>query len=177
MIVAVEYGRALYALAKETGETQEYLQTLSQIDALLNANPAYGKLLDTPAITTEEKLGLIDEAFSGCEQNILNFMKILCEKHAVCDLHACVKAYEALYDEEHGITEATCKTARPLSEEQVRALTEKLCTVYKKQVRLTCSVDPDLIGGIVLLVDGKQIDGSVRARLDTFRASLAETIV
>lgn len=177
MIPAGEYGRALYTLAGEAGAEELYLQQLSQLDALLDANPAYRKLLDTPAVTTEEKLGLIDEAFSGCAQNILNFLKILCEKHAVYCFHACVKAYRALYNEAHGITEAVCRTARPLSEEQVQALTEKLCTVYNKQVRLTCSVDPDLIGGIVLLVDGKQIDGSVRTRLETFRAALAETIV
>ena len=42
---------------------------------------------------------------------------------------------------------------------------------------LTCRVDPSLVGGIVLLVDGKQLDGSVKARLDSFRKSLAETIV
>ncbi len=46
-----------------------------------------------------------------------------------------------------------------------------------KEIILTCSVDPSLVGGIVLVVDGKQLDGSVKARLDAFRKSLAETIV
>lgn len=179
MIAAEEYGRALYVLAQAEGEDvlASYLQTLEQVDALFKEQPSYKKLLDTPAIPTEEKLGLIDEAFGGCETNILNFIKILCEKHALFRLHDCVRAYRKLYREEHAITEASCITAHPMTEAQTEALKQRLCAVTGKQVILTCRVDPALIGGIVLLVDGKQLDGSVRARLDTFRQGLAETIV
>lgn len=177
MIAAEEYGRALYALAQEDGAVDAYLRTLEQIDDLLREQPAYKKLLDTPAIPTEEKLGLIDEAFGECEKNILNFMKILCEKHALFRLHDCVRAYVKLYQEEHAVSEATCITAQPITEAQKSALIRRLSDMTGKQVALTCQVDPSLIGGIVLLVDGKQLDGSVRTRLDTFRQGLAETIV
>ncbi len=179
MIAAEEYGRALFTLAKEEGEdaVKAYHQTLEQIDNLLRTQPEYQKLLDTPAIGTEEKLGLIDKAFGECEQNILNFIKILCEKHALYRLHDCFLAYRKLFREEYAITEASCVTAHPMTEEQKTALCEKLCRVTGKEVLLTCRVDPSLVGGIVLLVDGKQLDGSVKARLDSFRKSLAETIV
>ena len=177
MIAAEEYGRALYALARSEDAVDAYLQTLEQIDALFLREPDYKKLLDTPAIPTDEKLGLIDEAFGGCEKNILNFIKILCEKHALYRLHDCVRAYVKLYQEEHAIAEATCITAIPMTDAQTEALRSRLCKVTGKQIRLTCNVDPSLIGGIVLLVDGKQLDGSVRARLNTFRQGLAETIV
>lgn len=177
MIAAEEYGRALYALAQSENASDAYLQTLEQIDTLFKREPEYRKLLDTPAIPNEEKLTLIDEAFGECETNILNFIKILCEKHALFQLHDCVRAYRKLYREEHAITEASCITAYPMTEKQTEALKNRLCAVTGKQVRLTCRVDSSLIGGIVLLVDGKQLDGSVRARLDTFRQGLAETIV
>lgn len=179
MIAAEEYGRALFTLAKEEGEggPKAYLSTLEQIDTMLRTLPEYQKLLDTPAIPTDEKLGLIDEAFGECEQNIINFMKILCEKHAFCRLHDCVRAYQKLYREQYAVTEASCVTAHPMTEEQKDTLHEKLCRVTGKEIILTCSVDPSLVGGIVLVVDGKQLDGSVKARLDAFRKSLAETIV
>lgn len=177
MIAAAEYGRAMYSLAKADHAEHAVLETLTGIDQILTKNPGYTKLLDTPAIPTDEKCGLIDNAFGECEQIVLNFLKILCEKHAVYQLHACVKAYNKLYNEEHGIAEATCITARPLGEEQRAALCGKLSEMTKKTIRLTEKVDAALIGGIVLLVDGKQLDGSIRTRLDGFRQALAETIV
>ena len=177
MIAANEYGRALYTIAQSEDAVDAYLQTLQQLDALFSAQPDYRKLLDTPAIATEEKLGLIEEAFGDCEQNILNFLKILCEKHALYALHDSVSAYVKLYREEHAIADASCITAQPMTEEQIAALQTKLCTLTGKQIHLSCRVDPSLIGGIVLHIDGKRLDGSVRARLDAFRQSLADTIV
>ncbi len=179
MIAAEEYGRALFSLALEAGEDgpSDYLCTLEQIDALLQTMPEYQKLLDTPAISIEEKRSLIDEAFGECETNIIHFFKILCEKHAFCRLHDCVRAYQKMYREQYDVTEASCVTAQPMSEAQKRALWEKLSQVTGKEIILKCHVDPSIVGGIVLVVDGKQLDGSVKARLDAIRKSLAETVV
>ena len=180
MIAAEEYGRALYTLANEDGgdaSAHAYLQTLQQIDTLLSDQPAYRTLLDTPALPTDEKLGLIDAAFGGCEQNILNFIKILCEKRAIFQLHACVDAYAKLYREQHAMTEARCVSAYPMTQEQTEALRAKLSAMTGKDVSLICDVDTALIGGMVVYVDGKRLDGSIRARLDAFRQGLEETIV
>ena len=177
MIPAEEYGRALFMLASEDNAVTEVRDTLLQIDAVIAENPAYAALLDTPAIPTEEKLGLIDAAFGDAEQIVLNFLKILCEKRAVYRLHECVGAYRKLYHEAMGITEAVCITAKPISDAQRALLQNKLCELTGKQVLMTTETDPSLIGGIVLLMDGKQLDGSVRARLDTFRKRLADTVV
>ena len=179
MIAPEEYGAALYTLAKSEGENGpvNYLQTLRAIDSLFREQPEYGKLLDSPAIMTEKRLRLIDDACGTCEQNILNFIKILCEKHALYQLHACVTAFVKRYNEEHSVTEATCVTAREMTQAQHEALYRRLCDITGGEVQLTVKVDPALIGGIVLLVNGRQLDGSVKTRLDTFRSRLAETIV
>ena len=179
MIAAEEYGRALFMLAQEAGEAgpSDYLCTLEQVDALLQTKPEYLKLLDTPAVPIDERLGLIDEAFGVCEKNIINFFKILCEKYAFCHLHDCVKAYQKMYREVYAVAEVTCTTAQPLTEHQKETLYDKLFSMTGKEIILTCHVDPSLVGGMVLVIDGKQLDGSVKARLDTFRRNLAEIIV
>ena len=179
MIAAEEYGRALFMLAQGEGEDgpSNYLCTLEQVDALLQTKPEYLKLLDTPAVPIDERLGLIDEAFGACEKNIINFFKILCEKYAFCHLHDCVKAYQRMYREVYSVSEVSCVTAQPLTEQQKEALYEKLNRVTGNEIILKCTVDPSLVGGIVLVVDGKQIDGSVKTRLETFRQNLAEIIV
>lgn len=177
MIVVEEYGKALWKLASEEGKTEDYLETLSSMEEIFRRNPGYAKLLDTPAVATEEKLALIDRAFGGIEGNLLSFLKILCEKHAVYQLSGCVSAYRKRYREENGIAEAFCETAVPLSEPQKDALTRKLAQITGKKIVLTCKTDPSVIGGIVLRMEGRQLDGSIRARLDEFRRSLAGVIV
>lgn len=177
MIAADQYGAALWSLAKADGTQDAVLETLCGVRDALVQNPDYIKLLDTPAIPTDEKRGLVDQAFGECEQNVLNFIKILCEKHAVYQLHDCVKAYIRLYNEENGITEAACITIDPLTDEQRDALKAKLSAMTGKRVKLTEQTDSSLVGGIVVLVDGKKFDGSVKTRLDGFRQALADTIV
>lgn len=177
MIAAAEYGKALFSLAKESRAEDAILETLKAVRDMLSNHPAYIKLLDTPAIPTDEKLGLIDKSFGECEQIVLNFIKILCEKHAVYQLHACVATYIQLYNEEKGICEATCISAMPLTDFQKNALCHKITTMTHKRVQLTEKVDSTLIGGMILLVDGKQLDGSVKTRLDNFRLALADIIV
>lgn len=177
MIAAAEYGKALFSLAKETHSEDAILETLKTVRDMLSNYPAYSKLLDTPAIPTDEKLSLIDKSFGECEQIVLNFIKILCEKHAVYQLHACVSTYIQLYNEEKGICEATCITAMPLTDFQKNALCQKISIMTHKRVQLTEKVDSALIGGMILLVDGKQLDGSVKTRLDHFRLALADIIM
>ncbi len=177
MIACEEYGYALYMLASEAGIADGVHQTLMDIDSLFSRAPEYQKLLDTPAVPTEEKLGLIDRTFGECEQIVINFLKILCEKHSVYYLHACVNSYHKFYNEAHGITEAVCVTAVPLTEEQRAALQQNLCRDAGKVVVITEQVDSSLIGGMIVHVDGKQFDGSIRTRIDDFRHSFEEIIV
>lgn len=177
MIACEEYGRALFSLGEESGKTDALYEELSAVCGIFEKNPAYGKLLDTPAVPKQDRLSMLDEAFSGVDPYILNFLKILCEKRAVSQLSGCFRAYRALYFASNGTAEAVCITARPLSGSQYDALCKKLNAITGKKILLRSEVDPALIGGILLRVDGKQFDGSVKAKLDEFRRRLSETIV
>ncbi len=177
MIVPAEYGRALWILSSEDGTQDAVFESLSGIMTLLSEYPDYAKLLDTPAIAAEEKHALIASAFGECEQNVKNFMMLLCDRREVCQFPACYRTYESLYREAMGITEAVCTTATPLSDAQRNALCQKIADMTGKRVTLREQIDPSLIGGIVLHVDGKQLDGSVKTRLDSFKAALAGTIL
>ena len=177
MIAVDEYGKALWKLACDEGKTEEYLSTLSGIEEIFARNPGYAGLLDTPAVSTEEKFALIERTFGGIEENLLNFLKLLCEKHAVYRAPECAAAYRRLYRLANGIAEGVCETAQPLTETQKKALTDKLSAITGKKVALVYRTDPSVIGGIVLRIEGKQFDGSIRARLDEFRKSLSDVIV
>ncbi|MEE1356473.1 MAG: ATP synthase F1 subunit delta [Clostridia bacterium] len=176
--ITKEYGCALYDIAQELGEEEKYLSQIRQLDALLSAYPEYVRLLSVPNITVAERISMIDESFGGrCEEYICSFLKIMIERGYARELRGCFAEFEKLYYERHGILKAYVQSAVSLTDEQCEALREKLQSYSKKSVELSTKVVPSLIGGIRVELDGKLLEGSVRAGLDRLRSDIDKTIL
>ena len=155
MIDAASYGRALFQLAEEDGCGDGVLEELQLVRRALRENTGY--------VTLMEKHALLLQAFSGAPQELRNFLCLLCDRRALWQLPACLTAYEAAYDEAHGILRATAITAVPMQQRQREALCARLESLTGKTVSLTCRTDPTLLGGITLRYDGIQLDDSIAA--------------
>lgn len=177
MTAGKEYGRALFMLAEECGSTESVLRDVCAADEIFKINPKYVKLLDTPAITKAEKLSLIDEAFSSLDKNLVNLIKILCERHSVFTFHEVTKEFSALYDASRGIEHVEAVTAVAMSERQLERMREKLSAMTGKKIIIKNTVCPEILGGVKLRYSGTQLDGSVKTRLDSFEKSLKNTVI
>ena len=172
--IARMYGGSLYDLAAEEGLETRILGELDEVVKLLKANPDYLRLLSTPSIPKKERCGLLDEALRGqVHLYVLNFLKILCEKGTLRELAGCARAYRVRYNEAHGILEATATSAVAMTEEQTAALHQKLEALTGKAIDLQTKVDPAVLGGIRLDIDGTELDGTVQNRLAGLRKSIA----
>lgn len=168
------YGGSLFDLAAEEGADGAILDQLEECLSLLRENPDYLKLLSTPSLPKKERCGLLDQALRGSvHQYLLNFLKILCERGQLGQLSQCAAAYRQKYNQAHGILEATAVSAVALTDDQALRLRQKLESVTGKQIRLHCKVDPAVLGGIRLDIDGTELDGTVRSRLAGLRSSIA----
>ena len=177
MINAYEYGRALFELAQEQGLAEALYSELSAVSEILGNAPEYRTLLDTPAIPTGKKPGLIDEAFASCHVYVRDFVKILASKRAVGELDACLRVYGACLDEARGIVRAVAKTAVPMTSTQIEKLAGKLSVLTGKNAVLTNECDPSVIGGVTLICDGSRFDGSIRSHLENLRTKLSEATI
>ena len=177
MIDAKEYAKALFLLTEEERTTKLVSEEIQTVKKLLCENPRYIKLLDTPALSKEEKLLLIDKAFASLNESLVNLMKILCEKHAVYQIPRLADAYAALYDESRGIERVEAVTAVPMTAAQLAAMTKKLTSLTGKIIKIKNTVDPAVLGGVVLRYSGKQLDGSLKARLQAFEKSLKSVVI
>ena len=167
------YGGSLFDLAAEEGADGAILDQLEECLSLLRENPDYLKLLSTPSLPKKERCGLLDQALRGSvHQYLLNFLKILCERGQLGQLSQCAAAYRQKYNQAHGIVEATAVSAVALTDDQALRLRQKLESVTGKQIRLRCKVDPAVLGGIRLDIDGTELDGTVRSRLDGLRSAI-----
>lgn len=172
-----EYGKALFLLAEEEKTTDKILCDLNVAKEVFKNESQYIKLLDTPAIVKSEKLGLIGDAFSSLDENVVNLIKILCEKHSVFAFSDVVKTYTELYNESRGIENVEAVTAVPMSVEQLEKMKTKLEKMTGKTIIIKNTVSPEILGGVKLRYSGIQLDGSVRTRLDAFEESLKNIVI
>ena len=174
MADANEYGKALLMLAAEDGTAEKVLGDLADVKRSVDANPKYTDLADTPALPSSVRVGLINDAFSGIDKNVLNLLKILCEKKEFYKISAIADSYESLYDESVGRIRVTVVTAVPLSEKQSGALSKKLEKKTGKTIILKNIIDPSVLGGVKIRYEGVQLDGTLRANLLSLEKSLAD---
>ena len=104
---------------------------------------------------------------------MLNFLKILCEKGTLRELSGCARAYRIRYNAAHGILEATAITAIAMTAAQTEQLRQKLETITGKKIDLATKIDPSVLGGIRLDIEGTELDGTVQNRLATLRRNIA----
>lgn len=172
------YGQALYDLA--CGEKIEET-VLNQLDVLRQSfreEPDFLKLLNTPALTKQERCAIVDDSFrEKLQPYLLNFLKILTEKGYIRHFYHCCDAYRDQYNRDHGIVPVSVVTAVALTATQEKRLKEKLETITGKTVELNCSIDPECLGGVRLDYDGMRLDDTVAHRLDAIRSVLKNTVL
>lgn len=121
--LAREYGDGLYALADEENLTAEVLEQMQALKACFREQPDFLRLLSNMSLSKDERVQILDGALRGqVHPYVLNFLKILCERGALSEYEGCVAAYTALYNQAHGITEASVTTAAPLGKDQRKRL-------------------------------------------------------
>ena len=103
---------------------------------------------------------------------MLNFLRILTERGAISAFRDCACAFEELYDRDHRTVEARVTTAKPLTEEQRRKIENKIREMTGRQPKLLQRVDPALLGGVLLEMDGKRYDNTVKSRLAAIRQAM-----
>ena len=176
--VATTYGQAMYDLARDEGKSQTILAELSALDQSLKVAPEFLQLLSAPNIPKEERVQILDDSFRGkIEPYVLNFLKVLTEKGYMRHFSGCCQYYRQQYNKDNGIVPVVAYTAVPLSDELRRKLTAKLSTVTGKTIELDCRIDPETLGGVRLDFDGRQVDGTVRRRLEDIRGLLKNTVL
>ena len=171
--LAKEYGAGMYALAAEEKIEKDVLEEMSTLRRCFKEQPEFVRLLSNMALPKEERLGIMDSALRGqVNPYVLNFLKILCERGALSEFAGCEEAYRELYNQEHGVVEAHVTTGEAMSDDQRVRLIEKLRQMTGKEVVLLEKIDPKVIGGVLLEMNGQRYDNTVRHRLESVRRAM-----
>ncbi|MDO4518005.1 MAG: ATP synthase F1 subunit delta, partial [Bacillota bacterium] len=165
LTVDMTYGTALFEAAEEVGKKQEILEEASSILDIMNDEPDLAKFLNYPGIGADEKKRVISEAFEGkiCDE-LLNFLFVLVDKRRVSSLRGIIKEYKTLVEKEDGVSYGVVYSVIKLSEDRLSELEEETSKLLQTKVKLENEIDPKLIAGVKILVEGKLIDASYKKR-------------
>ena len=168
----------MYDLAAEEQLTEPIMKDLIEVRGIFRENQDYLRLLAEPSIKREERIGLIENAFgTACERYFVSFLKLLCDRGMLGEYEGCVEAYKKRYNADHNIAEAVVTSAVALSDGQLKALSDKLAEMSGKTIALSSRVDPKVLAGIKVELEGKQLDGTVTGRLAGMSKKLEEIII
>ena len=171
---ARRYADAVFGIAHDTASHDRWLSDLEDIAALFAEPTVYGFLAST-RVSQAEKEQVLDNALPDVQGNAANFAKLLVRKRRASLAPQIIEAFRERLNRVRGIAEADVTTAVPLSDEARTAVAEAVRRYTNADtVTLYETVDSEIIGGAVVKIGDRIIDGSVRTRLSTMRRSLAQ---
>ncbi len=164
------YADALFSLALETNTVFETLMALKEMRNGIYATEGAIDLLASPSIPKDERCAVLEKAFGDVQpEHVMSFVGVLVQHGHIRELDDCLEAYTQLHDEHCKLSIAHVTSAVALHEGEKAALIEKLSRKLGRTIHLECAVDPSLLGGLVVQVDGKVIDGSLKHRLQEIK--------
>ena len=175
-LAAARYGRALFDVALKEADPQAVERELAAFVEMVQGHDQLGKVLVNPAIPAPRKRALVGElsALAALSPVTSRLLGLLAERDRLVLLADVLEEYRRRLLDHQQVVRAVVTTAVPLAADRVSALGQAFARVTGRQVQVTASVDPALIGGVVARIGSVVYDGSVRRQLERIREALTE---
>ena len=165
--VSRRYAKALFELAVEARAEELIGQELQSFTDALTSSPL-GEILNNPAyplVTRKNVLGEVTKVLQSSPL-LMRFLSLLLERRRLDSLSDITRQYKKLLNQAKGRIDARVIAASPLEPQALDRVRAKLQQISRKEVLLQSETDPGLIAGLVIELEGKTYDGSVRAYLE-----------
>ena len=175
-IVADKYSSAMFELAQEQNKLELMEEQLGYVASVMVDQPELRSFLENPIVTEDAKIKLISKIFdSSIDKVALHFIYVMIKRGRYRYIASAIEAFIKKSRAARGILEATVTVAGPITADVEASVQAKLREVTGKDVILSVRQDPSIMGGIVIQVGDKRIDGSVARRLEELEKSLLRT--
>ena len=172
-VVARTYARALFEAASERGRIDEVREELASFLQAVEEIPELRAMILNPELDPPEKAAALEAVLAEADELLRNFVRVVTEKGRAPMLDEIGREYELLVAAEEKILSVELTTAYELSDDEAAAIVKQIEDASGRRVEAERTVDPDLIGGLVLKAGSLEVDSSVRGRLDRLRRELA----
>ena len=172
--LAGRYASALFDLARDQRQIEAVGNSLDALGQALLDSKDFAELVSSPLVSRDEA-GKSFAALApqlGLDPITANFLGVLARNGRKNELRNVIRAFRRLAADHRGETTAEVLTARPLNDDQLAALKAQLRTRAGREVAIDATVDPNILGGIVVKLGSQQIDASIRTKLNRLASAM-----
>ena len=170
---AVAYARSLLELANERNQAEEVGREIAGIREVTEQNPTFAAFLADPGISATERTATLEKVFRGrVSPLVMNFLSVMNNHGRLRMLGAVTQAFSDLLDEQLGNVEVDVTVAQRLTPDQLEQVRQRVSQSLGKNAVVHQYVDPEIIGGLMIRVEDRLIDASVRYQLEAMRERL-----
>ena len=174
--VAGRYASALLETANEQGQLAAIEADIDTVQGALAESDDLRRMVRSPVFSAEDQAKALDALLGriGVNPLTLNFFKVLARNRRLFAAEDIIRAFKALAAEARGEVQAEVASAVALGDSQLNALKEQLKSSVGKDVQLEATVDPSLLGGLVVKIGSRMIDSSLKTKLATLNTRMKE---
>jgi F-type H+-transporting ATPase subunit delta len=167
------YGDALFDVAKEGDKLDVVHDQLGQFADAVGENMDLQRFLFSPYFSSAEKKDALRKVVSGGEDEFMNFLELLAEKHRMPAIFHMRRRFDDRWAEENRRLEVTLTSAVELDKSVVDRVGKEIERQTDRTIDMTAEVDPEVLGGLVLRVGNRVLDASIRSKLEKLRKEVA----
>jgi ATP synthase F1 delta subunit len=171
--IADVYARSLFEVGQEHDKLEELHDELGSFVDELFENRDMQMFFFAPYFSSQEKKEGIDQVLEDADEHFVRFLELLAERHRMPVLFRIRQRFDELWAEEQNLLPVQITSAVELDEQIAKQIGETIKEQTGQHVELSSSVDPDVLGGLVIRVGNMVLDSSVRARLERLRKEVA----
>ena len=171
--IASVYARALFEAAQEQGRLDTVRDQLGEVADAVDATRDLQVFFFSPYFSSEEKRDGLARMLTDADPLLINFLELLIENHRMPVIFRMRRRLDTLWQEQNRLLAVQVTSAIALQADAVAEIGERVGAQTGRRVELTATVDPDILGGIVLRVGNAILDASVRNRLEQLRKQVA----
>jgi F-type H+-transporting ATPase subunit delta len=175
--VAGRYASALFSLALEDRQTDAVADALARFEALIAESPDLERLVRSPVFSAADQLKALDAVLAGADIGgvAANFIRLVASKRRLFFIREMINDYRKLNDAHRGVTRADVTSSTALTDAQIAQLKESLrAATGGREVDLNLRLDPSIIGGLIVKLGSRMVDGSLKTKLNAIRLAMKE---
>lgn len=171
-VAAKRYAEAAYLIAREDGKEDAWREGLQALSALFGDPQAQAMFEDT-RVPAADKLQLVEKALEGVDPLVVNLARLLLRRNRTALGPQVAEAFEELLDAAKGVSHATVTSAVELSSDDLQSVEKRLKELTGGNVVVETAVDESILGGLVVRIGDRLIDGSTKSKLQALKQQLA----
>ena len=169
--VGRRYSKAIFEIAEEKNQVKEIYEMLNSAMVLYRTDKEFKNFMLNPLIDNEQKKSVLNEIFGKDNSENLNILLYILDKGRMNCIKYIVAEYLKIYYRKNRILDVKATFTKELTDEQKKKLIDKLSQKTGKEINLEIKIDKNILGGGIIKIGDKIIDGSIRRELDNWRKS------